>query len=165
MREDRLSEWNEHCSSRWHQGAGEAGRGEKRKAKAGWGPGPISPKRGSGEPLTACRRWNPPSARFSPFPRRPRPAGPFCSVRGRLSPACTFCFAPRTDEGCGSVKSSREGFDGVNQILPSELHAFPRLRELCIFGILKVHDAALEIREAGTQGFEFPIVLELDVDF
>jgi len=53
MREDRLSEWNEHCSSRWHQGAGEAGRGEKRKAKAGWGPGPISPKRGSGEPLTA----------------------------------------------------------------------------------------------------------------
>src|SRR5215469_926341 len=128
------------------------GRGEKRKAKAGGGPGP----------LTAMSPWSPLS---TPFPRRPQPAGRFCSVRGRLRPAGTFRFAPRTDEGRGSVKSSREGFDGVNQILPSDLHAFLHLWELCIFGILKVHDAVLELREVGTQEFEFPIVLELDVDF
>src|SRR6516225_4786967 len=137
----------------------------RKKAKAGWAPGPSRLCGGSGEPLTAMSPWSPLSARFPRFLAGYNPrARSALSEAGSVRPAPS-ALPPRTDEGRGSVKSSREGFDGVKQILPSNLHAFLHLRELCLFGILKVHDAVLELREAGTQEFEFPIVLELDVHF
>lgn len=40
-------------------------------------------------------------------------------------------------------------FHGVNQIFPGYLEAFSRPCKLRIFGILKVHDTALELRKAG----------------
>ena len=63
-----------------------------------------------------------------------------------------------------SGKRSQERIHGVNQILPGRFHGLLKSCQLGVIGIFKVRDAALKLRKARADVFEFPVVLELDAD-